>query len=193
MGLDNRIGSRFLNAGPGYGGSCFPKDTNAMAYMAHQNGVDMTLVDATIEGNAKRKEKMAQRILASIRDIPDAKVAILGLAFKNGTDDCRESPAMEIMAHLLKNPIKIAAYDPKAMENAKKILGDKIHFAYDMYEALKEADELVILTEWEDFKSLDLEKAAALMRRKCIVDLRNMLDAKKAQDLDLVTKKLGNF
>ncbi|MBD5398043.1 UDP-glucose/GDP-mannose dehydrogenase family protein [bacterium] len=178
MGLDSRIGPKFLNPGPGYGGSCFPKDTMAMSYMARQNDVDMTLINAAINGNTKRKKEMADRVLNAIKGIENPKIAVLGLAFKDGTDDCRESPAIEIIENLLENNANIIAYDPKAMETAKLLLGDKIKYANDMYECLKDADVLAILTEWEDFKNLDLNKVAKLMRNKNIVDCRNLIDAK---------------
>lgn len=181
MGLDTRIGNRFLNPGPGYGGSCFPKDTMAMAYMGRQNDVNLTLINAAIDGNKKRKKQMAERILAAVKDIKNPKIAVLGLAFKNGTDDCRESPAMEIIAELLEHKADIIAYDPKAMGTACRILGNKIAYADDMYSALKDADILAILTEWQDFKTLDLAQAAQLMKHKNIVDCRNLLDANTAK------------
>ena len=176
MGLDSRIGPRFLNPGPGYGGSCFPKDTLAMAYMARQNGVQMTLIQAAIDGNAQRKQQMAERILDAVKDIDNPKIAILGLAFKNGTDDCRQSPAMEILGHLLEHSANITAYDPKAMGTASQLLGDKINYADDMYSAVKDADVLTILTEWDEFKGLDLAQVAQLMNHKNIVDCRNLLN-----------------
>ncbi|MBE6452729.1 MAG: UDP-glucose/GDP-mannose dehydrogenase family protein [Alphaproteobacteria bacterium] len=181
MGLDTRIGPRFLNPGPGYGGSCFPKDTMAMSYMARQNGIDMTLINSAIEGNRQRKKRMAQRILNSIKDIPNPKIAILGLAFKNGTDDCRESPAMEIIAELLNCNAEITAYDPKANDTAKKILGDKIKYSSDMYSAIENADVLAILTEWDEFKALDLTLASQKMKHLNIIDCRNLLDAHQAK------------
>ena len=180
MGLDSRIGNRFLNPGPGYGGSCFPKDTMAMAYMARQNDVDMTLIKAAIDGNTKRKKDMAERILEAVKGIDNPKIAVLGLAFKDGTDDCRESPAMEIVGNLLETGADITAYDPKAMETAKLLVGDKITYAADMYEALKGADVLAILTEWGEFKELDLAKAAQLMKHKTIIDCRNLIDTEQA-------------
>ena len=182
MGLDTRIGNRFLNPGPGYGGSCFPKDTMAMAYMAQQNGVDMTLINAAITGNAKRKKQMAQRVLDAVKDISNPKIAVLGLAFKDGTDDCRESPAMEIVDALLENNADITAYDPQAMKNAKLLVGDKIKYADDMYEAVKEADVVAILTEWKDFKNFDFVKASALMKHKNIVDCRTLLCPETAKN-----------
>lgn len=180
MGLDSRIGSRFLNPGPGYGGSCFPKDTMAMAYMARQNNVEMTLINAAIEGNKTRRKQMAARILDAVKGIENPKIAVLGLAFKDGTDDCRQSPAMEIIAALLEHNADITAYDPKAMGTACQILGSKIRYADDMYQALKGADVLAILTEWKQFKDLDLAQAALLMRSKNIVDCRNLLNAEQA-------------
>lgn len=122
MGLDTRIGNRFLNPGPGYGGSCFPKDTLAMAFMGKQNDIDLTLINAAIKGNEERKNHMCERILNSVKDIKNPKIAILGLAFKDGTDDCRESPAVDIVFKLLEQKVKICAYDPKAMDLAKQIL-----------------------------------------------------------------------
>lgn len=182
MGLDTRIGNRFLNPGPGYGGSCFPKDTMAMAYMARQNDVDMTLIKAAIDGNAKRKQQMAERILEAVKSIENPKIAVLGLAFKDGTDDCRESPAMEIIGNLLEVNANITAYDPKAMETSKLLIGDKIKYAENMYDALKDADVLAILTEWQEFKTLDLQKAVQMMRNKNIVDCRNLINANEAKE-----------
>lgn len=174
MGADSRIGPKFLNPGPGYGGSCFPKDTNAMAYMGRTNGVDLSLIEAAIKGNDLRKKQMAKRVLNMVATQKTPKIAVLGLSFKGGTDDCRESPAMEILNEILAVPgPKVTVYDPKAMENAKKLLGNKVQYAKDAYEAVKGADVLVILTEWNQFKKLDLEKLAKLMKHKRMVDLRN--------------------
>lgn len=181
MGLDTRIGNRFLNPGPGYGGSCFPKDTMAMAYMARQNDVNMTLIKAAIEGNLERKKQMAARILDKVKEIQNPKIAVLGLAFKDGTDDCRESPAMDIVGELLQKGANITAYDPKAMGTAAGLLEDKIKYADDMYSALKDADVLAVLTEWQEFKTLDLEQAANLMCHKQIVDCRNLINADEAK------------
>ena len=180
MGLDSRIGPKFLNPGPGFGGSCFPKDTMAKAYMARMNDVMMTLIEDVIKENAVRKKQMAGRILNMVKGIEKPKIAVLGLAFKNGTDDCRESPAMEILDELLKNDVQIAVYDPRAMANAEKLLGDKVLYACDMYDALRGADVLAILTEWDEFKSLDLDKTSQLMHHKNIVDCRNLLSAERA-------------
>ncbi|EQB8668580.1 UDP-glucose dehydrogenase family protein [Campylobacter jejuni] len=191
MGLDTRIGNRFLNPGPGYGGSCFPKDTSAMAFMGKQNNIDLTLINAAIKGNEERKNQMSERILIVFKDIKNPKIAVLGLAFKDGTDDCRESPAVDIIFKLLEQKVQICAYDPKAMDLAKQILGDKIDYANSMYEAIKDADVIAILTEWKEFSSLDLKKAYDLVRHKKIIDLRNLIDKNEAIKLGFEYQGIG--
>ena len=179
MGLDSRIGNKFLNPGPGYGGSCFPKDTNAMAQMAKKFGVHLHLIETTIAYNDERKVEMAKRVLSVVNGNPEAKIAVLGLAFKGGTDDCRESPAMDILRELIKCSHNVSVYDPKAMDNAHRLIGDSVNYAADAYEAAKNADILVILTEWEEFRHLDLPKLKEIMNKPKIVDLRNMLGAEE--------------
>lgn len=181
MGLDSRIGNRFLNPGPGYGGSCFPKDTMAMAYMARQNEVALTLIDAAVKGNNQRKKQMAERVLKAVKDVAGARIAVWGTAFKGGTDDCRESPAMDIIGELLQQKADIVVFDPKAMGTACQLLGNKVSYADSMYEALKDADVLAVLTEWDDFRAIDLEQAGLLMRHKKIVDCRNLIGREKAE------------
>ena len=180
MGLDSRIGNKFLNPGPGYGGFCFPKDTNAMAYMGRAFGVNLSLIEATIRGNDKRKVNMANRILQAVKDISAPRVAVLGAAFKGGTDDCRESPAIQIIQILLDKGVKVSVYDPQAMDNARKILGDAVVYAPDMYTVAKGADVLAVLTEWEDFKALDLPRIKTLLNAPKIVDLRHIINREKA-------------
>ncbi|EAI8328202.1 UDP-glucose/GDP-mannose dehydrogenase family protein [Campylobacter coli] len=191
MGLDIRIGNRFLNPGPGYGGSCFPKDTLAMAFMGKQNDIDLTLINAAIKGNEERKNHMSERILNSIKDIKNPKIAVLGLAFKDGTDDCRESPAVDIVFKLLEQKVQICAYDPKAMDLAKQILGDRIDYANSMYEAIKDADAIAILTEWKEFANLDLKKVYDLLNHKKIIDLRNLIDKNEAIKLGFEYQGVG--
>ena len=191
MGLDTRIGAKFLNPGPGYGGSCFPKDTNAMACMAKKYGVEMSLIETTIRRNDARKVEMAERILNAVDGNAKPKIAVLGLAFKGGTDDCRESPAMEIINALLKHDVTITAYDPKAMKTAEKLVGNRINYAADAYEAAKDADVLAVLTEWSDFKSLDLAKLKTLMKVPKIVDLRNLLNVNEAKRLGFDYQGIG--
>ncbi|MCQ2966493.1 MAG: UDP-glucose/GDP-mannose dehydrogenase family protein [Alphaproteobacteria bacterium] len=178
MGLDTRIGPKFLNPGPGYGGSCFPKDTNAMAVMARKYGVEMSLIETTIRQNDARKFDMAEKILKATNG---KNIAVLGLAFKGGTDDCRQSPAMEIVNALLEKGAQIKAYDPKAMTVAKTLVGDKIEYANDAYDAVQGADAVAILTEWTCFKDLDLSKLKANMKSPVMVDLRNTFSKEQAE------------
>ena len=162
-----------------------------MAYMAKGYGVEMSLIETTIRKNDARKVEMADRILKAVEGISKPKIAVLGLAFKGGTDDCRESPAMEIISALLKHDVTITAYDPKAMETAKKLVGDQILYASDAYDAAKGADVLAVLTEWVDFKSLDLAKLKTLLKAPKIVDLRNLLDMGEAKRLGFEYQGIG--
>ncbi len=182
MGLDSRIGKKFLNSGPGYGGSCFPKDTNAMAQMGKKYGANLHLIETTIAQNDKRKAQMAKRVIEAIKDNPNAKIAVLGLAFKGGTDDCRESPAIDIVKEMISYSNNIMVFDPKALENSKMMLNNTVFYADDAYDACKDASVMVILTEWEEFRDLDLAKIKQLMKQHKIIDLRNMLDPKKVAD-----------
>ena len=191
MGLDSRIGNKFLNPGPGYGGFCFPKDTNAMAYMGRVKGVNLSLIEATIRGNDKRKIQMARRILEEVADIRKPVVGVLGAAFKGGTDDCRESPAMQIIEILLEKGANVRLYDPEALDNAKTILADKVYYATDMYDALNGADVMAVLTEWADFKTIDLEKVKSLLKNPKIVDLRNLINRTEAINLGFDIKSIG--
>ena len=192
IGLDSRIGHKFLKAGPGYGGSCFPKDTMAMSFMAKQYGLRLPLIDVAIEENEQRQIEMAQRI-ANLRPVPDAKIAILGLAFKNGTDDCRTSPAIKIVSALLQKGANIVAYDPKAMQTAKVLLADSIQYAASAEEALDACDIAVILTEWPEFKQIDWRKAAQRMRHKIIADYRNLLSPTDMQELGYEYHRIGRI
>jgi UDPglucose 6-dehydrogenase len=186
IGLDSRIGNKFLNPGPGFGGSCFPKDILALENIAEKNNVELSLINSTIKSNAKRKIKMAEKIISANGGNVDGKtIAVLGLAFKGNTDDIRYSPALVIIKELIKKGAKIHAYDQEAMPNTKKELGENstINYFPTPYEAIKNADSTIIATEWEEFKTLNLSKVKQLQKSNVIVDLRNMLDAKKAREL----------
>ena len=189
IGLDSRIGNKFLNPGPGYGGACFPKDTSALAYMSRHAGVNLSLVEATIAGNNARKSKMAMRILAAIKGIEKPVIAVWGLAFKGGTDDVRESPALQIIKELTSRDYEIVAFDPKAKETALAVLGNSIKYADSAIDSAKGADILAILTEWQDFKKVPLEKLE--MRRKNIIDLRHIIDADAARAAGFTYEAIG--
>lgn len=191
MGSDSRIGNRFLNPGPGYGGSCFPKDTNAMAQMGRKFGAPLSLIETTIAKNDERKAKMGVRAIEQVKHNSQARIAVLGLAFKGGTDDCRESPAMQILQEILKHNSNICVYDPKAMENARAILGDGINYAETAEKACDGADIAVILTEWDEFKQLDLQKLKRIMKTPQILDLRNMLNAQQVRDNGFIYTCVG--
>ncbi|MES2859965.1 MAG: UDP-glucose/GDP-mannose dehydrogenase family protein [Pseudomonadota bacterium] len=174
IGLDGRIGAKFLNAGPGYGGSCFPKDTVALVKTAQQYGTPVRLVEATVEVNDRRKKAMAERIIAALGGEPKGKtVAILGLAFKPNTDDMRDAPSLDIVPALVAAGVRVQAYDPESMEEAKKLLSDVV-YCDDAYSATQDADAVVILTEWDQFRALDLDRIKLLARAPVMVDLRNV-------------------
>lgn len=174
MGLDGRIGGKFLHAGPGYGGSCFPKDTLALVQIGEMYEAPQTIVDAVVESNAKRQKDMAQRIIdACGGDVKGKKIGILGVAFKPNTDDIRDAPSLVIIPILQKAGAIISAFDPAAMDHAKKVLTD-VNWCEDIYEVADKAEALVILTEWNEFRALQLDKLEEVMTTPRLVDLRNI-------------------
>lgn len=182
MGMDNRIGRKFLHPGPGYGGSCFPKDTRALTTVADQFGVETLIVDAVIEANERQRDAMIPKIEKLVGDVSGKQIAVLGLSFKPETDDMRESPAIEIINSLVKRGAKVKAYDPVAMDEAKHCLPD-IEYAADEYSALKDADALVIITEWNQFRALDMQKVKQLLKAPKIADLRNIYEPEDMREL----------
>jgi UDPglucose 6-dehydrogenase len=174
IGLDNRIGSKFLHAGPGYGGSCFPKDTLALVKTAQDNESPLRLIETTVAVNDQRKRAMATKIIRAIGGSPRGKtVAILGLTFKPNTDDMREAPSLNIIQALQDAGVIVRAYDPEGMGIARDMLSD-VAFAEDSYAAADGADALVIVTEWSEFRALDLAKVKKILKQPVIVDLRNI-------------------
>ncbi len=174
IGLDGRIGSKFLNAGPGYGGSCFPKDTLALTQTGRKFGTPQRLVETVVEVNADRQQQMAQKIIAACGgSVQGLKIGVLGIAFKPNTDDVRDAPSLVIIPILQQLGAKIVAHDPVAKEQAEKILTD-LQWAEDPYDVARDADALVIITEWNEYRQLDLERIAADMKQKRLVDLRNI-------------------
>ena len=176
IGLDRRIGAKFLHPGPGFGGSCFPKDTRALYETSVETGAPLRIVDTVIDINEARKHNMAARVITACGgSVADKKIAILGLTFKPNTDDMRESPSLAIIPALAHAGAHIRAYDPEGMAEAAKLLGG-IEFCDSSYATLEGADALVIITEWNEFRALDLKRVKALMRAPLIVDLRNIYD-----------------
>jgi len=191
IGLDNRIGPKFLHAGPGYGGSCFPKDTLALLQTADEAGVDQRIVRTTVEVNDHRKLEMAERVAeAAGGDLKGKRVAILGLAFKPNTDDMREAPSIPIVKAMIDRGAEVAAFDPVAREQAEKIF-EGIEFADDAYAAATGADLVVIVTEWDEFRALDLDRMAGALRGKVLVDLRNVYDRAEAEEAGLTYFGVG--
>lgn len=174
IGLDGRIGSKFLHAGPGFGGSCFPKDTMALTQIGQKHGAPQNIVETVVWVNAERQKSMAERVLKACDDnLEGKKIAVLGVSFKPNTDDVRESPALVIIPLLQEHGAKIAASDPVAMEEAAKVLDD-VEWCKDPYEAAKDADALVIITEWNEFRGLNIQRLGEIMKDKIIIDLRNI-------------------
>jgi len=187
IGLDKRIGSKFLHPGPGYGGSCFPKDTLALIETSKRNKTNISIVETVVKYNQQRKYDMAEKIITILKsDYENKKVSILGLAFKPETDDMRDSPCLDIIPRLQEKGIQISAFDPVAMDEAKKILKD-IEFAKNMYSCLKDSDALVILTEWNEFRSLSPSQLNG-MKGNLLIDMRNALNPNsfKRSKFDLI-------
>ena len=176
IGLDGRIGSKFLHAGPGYGGSCFPKDTLALTKTANDNDSPIKIVDAVIEVNKSRKKKMADKVIKTMGgDIKGKTIAILGLAFKPNTDDMRDAPSLDIIPALQEAGAVIKAYDPEAMIEAQHLLKD-VNYGDDAYSIIKDADATVIITEWDQFRALDMKRIKEDMRGAFLIDLRNIYE-----------------
>ena len=176
IGLDGRIGRKFLHPGPGFGGSCFPKDCLALVHTAREYGAPQTIVETVLGVNASRKKAMAQRVIdACGGSVAGKRVAVLGLAFKPNTDDMRDAPSLDIVPALLAAGAQVSAYDPEGMKEARGLLPG-VEFSAGSYEAMQDADALVVLTEWTEFRALDVARMKGLMRSPIVVDLRNVYD-----------------
>lgn len=174
LGLDNRIGSKFLHAGPGYGGSCFPKDTRAFVQIGKEYDAPQRIVETVAQINTDRQFAMAKKVIAALDgDVRGKKIGVLGIAFKPNTDDIREAPALAIIPVLQDAGAIIAAHDPEAMQNAKGVVRD-VSWKDDPYDVARDADALVIVTEWNEYRALHLQKLADIMGQKCVIDLRNI-------------------
>lgn len=192
MGLDGRISSKFLHPGPGYGGSCFPKDTQALCHFASTCGYEFNILKAVIMANKRQRELMVEKIKQQVGDLKDKTIGILGLAFKQNTDDIRESASIDIIKMLLKGGANIKCFDPVAMDNTKKILYD-ITYCQDEYETAEGSDVLVIATEWNQFRNLDLIKIKGLLNAPILIDLRNLYEPKRVKELGFIYKGVGRW
>ena len=191
IGLDGRIGAKFLHAGPGYGGSCFPKDTLALVRTARDAGAPVTLVETTVKVNDARKKAMAGRVVDALDgDVRGKTIAVLGLAFKPNTDDMRDAPALDIIPALQAMGAKIQAFDPEAMHEAQKLLTN-VDYKTGPYEALEGADAMVLVTEWDRFRALDLDRVKALLKTPVVVDLRNVYSPEQVRAAGLRYSSIG--
>jgi UDPglucose 6-dehydrogenase len=202
MGLDSRIGPLFLNPGPGFGGACFPKDCQALVYQAQSLGQDMKIVKATLQANEYQKGLAVKKLAALMYSVEqnkgeyakilqNKKIAVLGLAFKAGTDDVRYSPAIDTITALIEQGALVSAYDPQASENMCKLIPAVIYTS-TAYEALDGADACIIMTDWPELKMLDLKQVAQLMKQKIVVDMRAILDRTELMALGFYVAAIGN-
>lgn len=192
MGLDKRIGQSFLNAGPGYGGSCFPKDTMALLRTAQDHGVSLRIVEETVTANEARKRRMALKVIDALGgDVEGRTIAVLGLTFKPGTDDMRDAPSVPLIETLQRFGAHIRAFDPEGMENASRLLKD-VDFCDDAYDCASGADAVVVVTEWDTIRELDLRRIKSVLARPVLVDLRNAFDRGKAERAGLRVSSIGH-
>ena len=191
IGLDGRIGRKFLHAGPGYGGSCFPKDTLALVRTAQAVGAPARIVETVVAVNDERKRRMAQKVMEACGDSVQGKtLAVLGLTFKPNTDDMRDAPSLSILPALIGAGARIRAFDPEGMDEARKVM-PHIDYCHDAYEAMEGADAVVVLTEWNQFRSLDLERARRLLRAPVFIDLRNVYDPLQMREAGFAYSCIG--
>jgi UDPglucose 6-dehydrogenase len=192
IGADDRIGKRFLFPGIGYGGSCFPKDVQALAKSADEIGYDFKLLNSVMEVNEIQKKVLFEKVKNYFDgNLAGKKFALWGLAFKPGTDDIREAPALYIIEELLHAGAQVVAFDPEAMPNVKRLLGDTISFSENAYDALNDADALLIATEWSVFRNPDFEVLAQKLKNKIVFDGRNLYDLQKMIDLGFYYNSIG--
>ncbi len=192
MGLDRRIGPKFLHPGPGYGGSCFPKDTQALADIARNAGQPFEIVETVVRVNDRIKERSVEKVRQALgEDLTGKTVGLLGLAFKPETDDMRESPSIPLVQALLEGGATVRAFDPAAMDNAREVLPDGVVYCQDSYETAEGADALVIVTEWNQFRYLDLDRIKGLLKRPVVVDLRNVYEPARMEQAGFEYSSVG--
>ena len=181
MGLDKRIGSKFLHAGPGYGGSCFGKDTAALINIGNENGYEMTIAKATKRVNDDQRVRMMEKIREAVGELRGKTIAILGLAFKPNTDDIRDSPALFLAEQIMKAGGSVRAYDPEALEVSMKLLPTMVP-CQDAYQTIEGADAVLLVTEWNQFRNLDFDRVRAAVKSRIFIDLRNVYEPQRMED-----------
>ena len=192
MGLDGRIGRKFLHPGPGYGGSCFPKDTTALIRIAQENDISLRIVEAVVDVNDAQKARMVNKIKTALgNDVAGKTIAVLGLTFKPETDDMRDSPSIAILPPLMDKGAKINAHDPKGIEAAKSLLPDDVNYFDDAYDAAVGADAIVLMTEWNQYRSLDLRRLLKDMNGNHFIDLRNVYEPERMKEYGFQYSSVG--
>jgi UDPglucose 6-dehydrogenase len=191
MGLDPRIGRSFLDAGVGFGGSCFPKDVLALKHMAEEQGYHPELLTSVLEVNRDMRRHVVALLEETLVDLSGRTIAVLGLAFKPNTDDIREAPALEVIRELTERGATVKVHDPVAMDAAHRVLGDSVVYAEDPYRAVEEADGLAVLTEWGEFRRLDMFRVRSLMRGPVLIDGRNIYNRALMRELGFVYRGIG--
>ena len=184
MGLDKRIGNKFLQVGPGYGGSCFPKDTLALIQTFEDFGLENRIIDSVVKTNSYQKERMVKKIISSLDgNLSGRLIAVLGLTFKPETDDMRDAPSLTILPALIDNGAKIRAHDPEGIKQAKQLLPDSIEYFSDIYQAADEADAIILMTEWNQYRGLDLDSLKRRLKGNIFIDLRNIYEPNEMKEL----------
>ncbi|MDY6850824.1 MAG: nucleotide sugar dehydrogenase, partial [Thermodesulfobacteriota bacterium] len=184
MGLDKRIGPKFLHPGPGFGGSCFPKDTQALARLAKEKGYDFKIVKSVIEVNQRQQERMVEKIETAMGGLSGRSVGVLGLTFKPNTDDIRDAPAVFIIREMLKKGAKVKAFDPAGIANAQAVLPE-VEYVSNLYEAARDAEAMVLVTEWNQFRNIDWERVKTLLKKPVVIDLRNIYEPRRMRELGM--------
>lgn len=191
MGYDKRIGFEFLRAGPGFGGSCFPKDSRAMVYIAKEHGYDFELLRGVLDINSNQKQLIAEKANSLLDGVDNARIGVFGLAFKPNTDDMRDAPALDVIPGVAKAGRTILAYDPVAAANAKELLPAQVQYVDDPFDAVRDVDLLLVLTEWDEFRWMDWRRVKDMMKRPVVYDTRNCLDPQNLRRLGFTYQGVG--
>lgn len=191
IGSDHRISDKFLRAGVGFGGACFPKDTKAIVSTAAEYGYDFKIVDSTVEVNEAQKKTLVNKLRQEMADLEDKKIAVLGLSFKPNTDDMREAPSRTVVKQLLDDGAEVKAYDPVAMEEAEKIFGDSIEYCEDAYDTIEDTEAVILVTEWDEFQNLDLDRVKELLNNPLFIDGRNCYEPEEMEEQGFTYYSVG--